>query len=147
MEGFVVRDFRLEDYDAVMNIWRETGLYSEERGDDLNTIQRTIAHGGKLLVLEKEGEVLGTSWLTTDGRRLFIQYFAIRPDYQGSGLSHLLMRASLDYARLLGLQVKLEVHRNNKVARALYERYGFKPLGNYDVYILRDPASLGNGKH
>ncbi len=57
------------------------------------------------------------------------------------------MRTSLDYARLLGLQVKLEVHRNNKVARTLYEGYGFKPLGDYDVYILRDPASLGNGKH
>lgn len=138
MEGFVVRDFRPEDYDAVMNIWSETHLYSEERGDDINTIQRTIAHGGKLLVLEKGDDILGTSWLTTDGRRVFIQYFAIRPDYQGMGLSHLLMKASLDYARELGLQVKLEVHRENKVAKALYEKYGFRPLGDYDVYILRD---------
>jgi ribosomal protein S18 acetylase RimI-like enzyme len=36
------------------------------------------------------------------------------------------------------MQIKLEVHEQNKIAINLYEKAGFKKLGNYKVYIIRD---------
>ncbi len=38
----------------------------------------------------------------------------------------------------IGLQTKIEVHRENKVALNLYKQYGFNNLGNYDVFIIRE---------
>ncbi len=137
--AYSVRDFKEEDYPALVDLWKSTGLWMEERGDTLEVVKRTIEKGGKLLVLTEGDEIIGSSWLTTDGRRLFIQYFSIAPKHQGKGLSHILLRESLLYASSLGLQVKLEVHRSNTVARNLYMKWGFKPLGDYHILILRDP--------
>jgi ribosomal protein S18 acetylase RimI-like enzyme len=44
----------------------------------------------------------------------------------------------MQFARESGLQIKLEVHKNNAIARQLYEKYGFKFLGDYDVFIVRE---------
>ena len=87
-------------------------------------------------------EVIGTSWLTSDGRRTYLHHFAIRPDRQGAGLAHHLLQASLDHARTAGQQIKLEVHRTNKKATTLYTKAGFNYLGDYDVYIIRDLDNL-----
>ncbi len=53
-------------------------------------------------------------------------------------MSKPLLRASLKIVKELGLQVKLEVHVDNAKAIHFYEKAGFKRLGDYDVYIIRD---------
>ena len=111
-----------------------------ERGDNLETILKTIKFGGFLLVMyDVETSVLiGTSWLTNDGRRLYLHHFGIDPAYQGKGYSKPLVEESLKIAKQKKMQIKLEVHRNNKNAIGLYKKYGFGYLGDYDVYIIRE---------
>lgn len=141
---FVIRDFVASDYDAIMEIWTLTGMGSPARGDDAEAIQRTIDHGGRLRVMiDTDVQMLiGTSWLTVDGRRTYIHHFGIHPDYQGKGLSKDLGKDSLIIAKQLGYQVKLEVHKDNVIALRLYEMSGFKYLGDYLVYIIRDLESI-----
>ncbi len=86
--------------------------------------------------------IIGTSWITFDGRRLYLHHFAIAPARQGRGLAWPLLRESLRVARQMGYQVKLEVHRSNMIATALYKKAGFQYLGDYDVYIIRDIQSI-----
>jgi len=81
--------------------------------------------------------IIGTSWLTSDARRIYLHHFGIKPGYRGKGLADLLLKESLEYAKSTGLQIKLEVHKNNKNAIELYKKAGFKYLGDYDVYIIR----------
>lgn len=132
------RDFHPEDFPAVLALWEATGLGGAHRGDDLAAVQRTLAQGGRFLVLEEEGGALaGTAWLTQDGRRSYLHHFGIRPDLQGRGLGRLLMDRVLEAARVLGLQLKLEVGRDNLRARELYRRSGFKDLGDYQILIIR----------
>jgi len=88
-----------------------------------------------------EDEVIGSSWMTFDGRRIHLHHFGILPSYQGRGLSKPLLERSLDFVKSKGYQVKLEVHKSNKKAIELYKKYGFKYLGDYDVYIIRDLGS------
>jgi len=135
-----VRDYEEKDYPRVAAIWEQTGISTPGRGDTAVVIGETLAHGGRLLVLEEKagGVVIGTSWLTNDGRRLYLHHFAIAPELQGRGLSKPLLRASLQVARETGLQIKLEVHQDNARAVNLYRHAGFQRLGDYDVYIIRD---------
>ena len=137
--GFFVRDFRESDYAEVNEIWNITGMGGEQRGDNLEVIKRTLNSGGKLLILEdsSNGKVCGTSWLTNDNRRIYLHHFGIHPDYQGKKLSHILTRESVNYAKECGLQIKLEVHKNNNIASSLYKKHGFGYLGDYHVYIIR----------
>jgi len=39
-------------------------------------------------------------------------------------------------------QVTLEVHKSNEPAVNLYKMFGFKYLGDYDIYIIRDVSKL-----
>jgi hypothetical protein len=41
-----------------------------------------------------------------------------------------------------GAQVNLEVHTTNIKAINLYKKFGFKHLGEYNVYIIRDISNL-----
>ena len=142
--SFIVRDFRDDDFKSVASIWELTGLGSPLRGDTIDTIRESIEIGGKLLILEENdpGKICGTSWMTFDGRRIHLHHFAILPEYQGQGLSHMLLQESLKFVRKKGCQVKLEVHKSNTKAIELYKKYGFEYLGDYEVYIIRNILSV-----
>ena len=135
-----IRNYKPEDYIEVEQLWNDTEMGGAERGDDNEIIEETILLGGKLFILEDiaTGKIIGTSWLTQDGRRIYLHHFGIRPEHQGKGYSKILLKESLNFARNTGKQIKLEVHKNNITAVELYRKGGFKYLGDYDVYIIRD---------
>ncbi len=139
---FYFRDYQKGDYKDVMNLWVQLNLGRKERGDNESVILQTIKLGGKFILLCSDNEIIGTCWLTTDGRRLFLHHFGIKENFQGQGLAHKLLDEAFKYANDLNLQVKLEVRRTNEKAIDLYKNSGFKYLGDYDVYILRDVENL-----
>lgn len=141
---YLIRDYRPEDFNAVERLWQETGLGSAQRGDSAVVIARTLNMGGRLLVIEEKASrsIVATSWLTSDGRRLYLHHFGVRPTLQGQGLARRLLMETLRVCRQIGLQVKLEVHRDNTRAVNLYKNAGFKSLGDYQVYIIRDVGKL-----
>jgi ribosomal protein S18 acetylase RimI-like enzyme len=143
-EKFLVRDYWAADYPHVADIWERTGMSTPGRGDTAEVIENTLRRKGRLLVLvDKESDtVIGTSWMTNDGRRLYLHHFAVDPGFQGRGLSKKLLRESLKIAKETGLQVKLEVHHHNRRAISLYKNAGFQRLGDYDVYIIRDMGEI-----
>ena len=136
---YFFRDYRQGDYRQVLPLWKETGLGDEKRGDDEQVIMNSLKYGGKfILMFERTTEkLIGTSWITNDHRRLYLHHFGIAKEFQGKGFSKPLLEESLQFAKNTGLQIKLEVHKDNPVARLLYEKYDFKYLGDYLVYIIR----------
>lgn len=139
---FIIRDYRPEDFSSVSQLWEDTGVGGAHRGDVPEVINNTLKHGGKLLILEnnKTKAIAGTAWLTNDFRRIYLHHFCISTEYQGNHLSHILCEECISYAKQLKLQIKLEVHRNNSKAVSLYEKHGFKFLGDYLVYIIRNSS-------
>jgi len=127
------------DFPQVEALWKECGIYSSERGDTSEIIDRCNSQGGKLLVMEdpETGRIIATSWLTWDGRRVLLHHFAVRPSYQKQGCGRSLALKSLEFAREKGSPVKLEVSPLNLPAIQLYQSLGFELLGDYDVYMLK----------
>jgi len=137
----IIRDYQPEDFSQVVELWQQTGIYTTERGDTAGLIRQCNQQGGKFLVLEDpvSGKPAGTSWMTWDGRRVFLHHFAIRPDLQGRGLGRELAVRSMEFARTKGCPVKLEVHRQNRAAVRLYQSLGFESFGDYDVMMKLNP--------
>ena len=117
---------------------------ARERGDNLEIILQTIEHGGKLFVLLEEdtGRLVGSSWITFDGRRLFIHHFGISKEYRRKGWGTKLLKESLKFVKESGYQVKLEVHRNNIPAINLYQKVGFKSYSEYILHMIRKPGEI-----
>lgn len=136
----LIRDYRPDDYPEVESLWKDTHIYTLERGDTPEIILRCINAGGRFLVLEAaDGSVAGTSWLTWDGRRVFLHHFAISPSLQGLGFGRSLALESLAFARERDCPLKLEVHRDNTAAVNLYKSLGFQVFEDYDIYMITDP--------
>jgi [ribosomal protein S18]-alanine N-acetyltransferase len=142
--NFLIREYQDGDFNGISNLWSETNMGNQRRGDDEKTIAESIRIGGCMLVMiEKNiGSVCGTSWMTYDGRRIHLHHFGILPEYQGKNLSKLLLNESLKFVKRKGCQVKLEVHKSNLIAIDLYKKSGFEFLGDYDVYIIRDIGKI-----
>lgn len=137
-EALVIRDFRGMDYPALVELWEETGVSNPARGDSLESIERTLEARGRLLLAVAEGELVGSVWLTDDARRLYVHHMAVSPERQGEGIGSRLLEAAITLAAQRGLQMKLEVHRDNEVAIGLYRSHGFERIGDYDVMLKRD---------
>ena len=139
--GLIFRDYEAADYAAVADLWEKTGLGGPIRGDDRKAIDRTIRLGGKLLVaVLPDQRLIGSSWMTIDGRRIHLHHIAVQPEWQRRGIGRRLTELSILFAREAGMQIKLEVHQSNKGAVKLYKELGFSYLGDYDVYIMREPG-------
>ena len=138
----IIRDYCPEDFPRVIQLWKETGIYSEQRVDTAASILRCNSLGGKFLILEDPhtGTLNGTSWMTFDGRRVHLHHFTIRPGIQGRGWGKTLALKSLQVALEYGCPVKLEVHRENQRAIRLYKKLGFKQFQGYHVYLNNNPA-------
>jgi ribosomal protein S18 acetylase RimI-like enzyme len=141
---YKITSYQPSDYKALEALWISTGLGNAARGDNQQTIAETLALGGVLYVMKTEpgNELIGTSWITNDGRRLYLHHFGIKPEYQKQGLSKPLLKKSLEFAKQMNRQIKLEVHRDNLPALSLYEKSGFTYLGDYLVYIIRKPGEI-----
>jgi ribosomal protein S18 acetylase RimI-like enzyme len=140
----VIRDYRASDYPEIAKLWLAADMDNPVRGDNNQTIERTLKLGGKFLVLESAStrQIIGTSWMTYDGRRIMLHHFGILPEFQGRGYSKILLKESLKFCKEVGAQVKLEVHSQNLKALSLYKNFGFKHLGGYKIYIIRDISKL-----
>jgi len=136
----IIRDFKTDDYDALVGLWKELELGRPERGDDLQVIKKSLSLGGKLLIMEENNELIGTAWITNNGRRLYLHHMGVKRDQQRKGYGSQLMEEILKFAASRHMQIKLEVHNHNMAARKLYEKFGFGDLEGYRVLINRNVA-------
>lgn len=125
-------------YAEIISIWDKTGISNPERADSFDSIQRTLEHGGILLLAYMDAILVGTIWLTNDYRRLYIHHMAVLPEFQKQGIGRSLLKEAIQIADKQGLQAKLEVHSDNAAALNLYRSMGFKVLDGYLVMIRRN---------
>ncbi len=136
----ITRDYVSEDYPQLIKLWKDTGIGNPERGDNEKVIRNCLKIGGKLLVMvdTETGILMGSSWMTFDGRRMLLHHFAIKPEYQGKRLGTRLGKECIEFLKKAGYQVKLEVHKENLIAKRLYKKLGFFAFTNYDIFMIRD---------
>ncbi len=146
-DKIITRDYVSTDYPQLLKLWKETGIGNPERGDNEKVIRNCLKIGGKLLIMEDTGAgmIIGSCWITFDGRRMHLHHFAIKPAYQGKGLGMRLGQETIEYLKKAGYQIKLEVHKDNAIARRLYKKLGFFVYNNYDIFMIRDIQ--GNSWH
>lgn len=140
----VFRNYQSSDFEQLSGLWEDLGMGGKERGDTHDVIVQTLEHGGKLILLEDEhtGSLIGSSWLTFDGRRIYLHHFGISKAHQGKGWGTKLAIESLKFIKEKGCQVKLEVHKDNLPAKHLYEKLGFGAFTDYDIYMIRHPHRI-----
>ena len=88
-----LREFTIDDYDAVYAIWENAGPgvgigYSDTRGEIAKKLERDP---DLFLVAEDGAHIVGTVLGGYDGRRGLIYHLAVVPEYRQQGIGKTLM--------------------------------------------------------
>jgi len=102
-----VREFRLEDYEAVLELWTAAGLSFRPKGRDRrDRLAAELTRGRAVfLVAESEGRVIGTVLGTHDGRKGWINRLAVVPQWRHRGVARLLVREVETRLEVLGVEI------------------------------------------
>ncbi|NIT36414.1 MAG: GNAT family N-acetyltransferase [candidate division Zixibacteria bacterium] len=136
----VIRELRLEDYDALVALWREAGLPYRPKGRDAReAIARQLKGGiGVYLVAEVAGAIVGAVLGTHDGRKGWINRLAVLPAYRRRRVgAQLLAEAE---RRLAALDIEIFaclVEDWNGESKGFFEKAGYKPFREVSYYTKR----------
>ena len=130
-EGIMIRKFRIEDCDRVMELWAEGGLPLKPQGrDSREQIARQIEMPNVLFLVAEEGEggrVIGTVLATHDGRKGWINRLAVDAALRKRGLGAFLVREAEGWLESRGMDIlACLIEDDNAVSMAVFEKLGYK---------------------
>jgi ribosomal protein S18 acetylase RimI-like enzyme len=124
--AFVIRRFAIGDADAVMNVWRRSGLVHPSN-DPWKDIQRKLRVRADLfLVGTIGGAVVATVMIGYEGHRGWINYLGVLPGHRRRGYARQLMGEAERLLQLEGCpKINLQVRATNAGAVSFYEGVGY----------------------
>lgn len=124
-----IRPFRTEDTDAVVALWETCGLVRPWNDPRRDIARKLTVQPELFLVAEPEADDIGVvaaGMAGFDGHRGWVNYLAVRPDLQGSGLGRTLMA---EFERLLTdlgcPKLNLQVRAGNEQVLGFYASLGY----------------------
>ena len=125
-DNFVFRDFEPADTACVAKLWQECGL-TRPWNDPFKDIERKLTdQNGAFWVVCQGSVVVASVMIGYDGHRGTINYLAIAPELQRSGIGAELMRRAEAFLIDIGCpKVSFCVRKDNHAVLAFYDRLGY----------------------
>lgn len=125
----VLREFRPEDYDQVMELWTEAKLPLKPEGRDSreNIIRQIGMPNVRFLVAEGGGRIVGTVLATHDGRKGWINRLAVEPASRRKGIGRRLVLEAESWLEAQGMIIlACLIEEDNAGSMAVFEKLGYK---------------------
>lgn len=133
-----VRQFRFpEDYAQVYALWQGAGPgIHVRRSDEPQEIAKKLERDPDLfLVVEHQGQIIGSVLGGFDGRRGMMYHLAVAPEFRQQGIGAVLMAHLEARLRQKGcLRYYLLVTRDNEEAIRFYEKRGCERMEDLYTY-------------
>lgn len=124
------REFRIDDYDAAIDLWNRVEGLDVAEGDDRETIRRFLTRNPGLSRVAFDGSALvGAVLCGHDGRRGYIYHLAVDPAYHGRGIGKRLIDECLAGLKRPGLErANILVAKDNPRGLDFWRRCGWEDL-------------------
>jgi len=121
-----IRTFAEVDTDAVIDLWRSTGLVHPTNDPHRDIARKVTDSPWGFLVLTEDGEIIGSVMVGYDGHRGWMNYLACHPDHQRRGVATKLMAAARELLLDRGCpKINLQVRVGNEGAHEFYRSLGY----------------------
>ncbi len=121
-----IREMVIDDYDGVMAIWGETAGLGLSSADERGEVEKFLDKNPKTsLIIETDGEIVGSVLGGFDGRRGYIYHLAVVEKMKGRGVGKMLMDELELRFRELGAHKLHVMIYNDNVNWRFYEKRGY----------------------
>ena len=130
MSNITIRPYSETDLNSIVSLWEICEL-SRPWNDPVKDIERKLTVQRELfLLLEKDGEILGSVMGGYDGHRGSVNYLGIHPDHKNEGLGKLLMNRIEEKLIKIGCpKINLMVRNSNLDVQEFYRVIGYEEQG------------------
>jgi ribosomal protein S18 acetylase RimI-like enzyme len=154
---FAIRPYKESDSEQIKKLILELKLYEGQFDPDYRTdwdsvkdlfkiLQGDREKGGEIFVAENKGNIIGfialalqkknSALVEKDKGVVYISELCVMQDYRGKGIGGDLLDEATEFAKAKGIGLlKLSTFFDNKIAREMYERRGFR---HYVTVMLKD---------
>ncbi len=122
--GLKVREMTPEDLEEVYRINRSSFTTDAWSREALEREFR-LPHSHRFVV-EKEGKVIGYTFVWLIKEEAFIMTFAVAPEWRGKGVGRWFLKRVINFLKGKAKVVSLDVRKSNIPAIRLYRSMGFK---------------------
>jgi ribosomal protein S18 acetylase RimI-like enzyme len=127
MSDFVIRKFRADDTEDVIELWSKCGLVVPQNNPKCDIERKLKVNPEWFLVGELDGRIIATCMAGYEGHRGWINYLAVLPKYRRQGFATQIMREAERILKDAGCpKINLQVRTSNKDVIAFYEAIDFK---------------------
>ena len=121
-----IRPFRDGDEAVVVRLWHDCGLVVPQN-DPGKDIRRKLTFQPDLFLVGVDGgRLVATVMAGYDGHRGWLNYLAVAPDRQRTGLGRQMVEEAEKLLRGLGCpKINLQVRRSNAGVSEFYQKLGF----------------------
>lgn len=128
-QNVFIRQFKPEDYDRIISLWRSADLPVRPEGRDSHKkVNEQIRSGSTiLLVAEWNGKIVGTVLGTHDGRKGWINRLAVDSAYRRKHIANRLVSEVENWFEENGLEVfACVIESENTISMELFKKLGYE---------------------
>ena len=126
MSHLSIRPFHPNDTEKVIAIWKQCGLTRDWNNPYLDIERKLSCQSDLFLVGEVESDIVATAMFGFDGHRGWLNYFAVRPEFQKRGFGRDLLEFGEQKLIAIGCpKLNLQVRAENVDALQYYRHLGY----------------------
>lgn len=118
----------LQDYDAVIKLWREGNIpYRPQGRDSKKNIKWQLRQSTSLyFVAESKGTIIGVIFGTHDGRKGWINRLVVIPSYRKKGMAKQLVHEVEHHLKILGIDIISSLIEDwNETSMQVFKNLGY----------------------
>ncbi|KFE53746.1 GNAT family N-acetyltransferase [Pseudomonas syringae] len=140
-----IRVMTLSDYDAVLQLMRDTPGISLRDADSRDSTERYLQRNPDLsFIAEVNGVLCGCIMSGHDGRRGYLQHLLVLPEYRRQGIANALVERCVSSLEALGIhKCHLDVFKTNTTAARYWQSQGWKLRDDTDRYSFTRVGNEG----
>jgi ribosomal protein S18 acetylase RimI-like enzyme len=130
-QSVVIREMRIEDYEALIKLWKDASLpFRPEGRDSKEEIKRQLGlQTSVFLMAEMEGVLVGTVLGTHDGRKGWINRLAVAPEHRERGIARMLVEETERRLHELGIgMIAVMIEDWNQKSVKVFKKLGYEPF-------------------
>lgn len=135
--NFKIREFKIEDYEDAIKIWKDAGLPFKAKGRDRKSeIEKELKRGCAIFYVGViEEKVVAVIFGTHDGRKGWINRVAVASDYKQKGFAKKLIQKVEKKLDEMGIEIVAALIEDwNKTSMAVFKKLGY--IKHDDVFYF-----------